>query len=243
VTKHHELPRPSHALSAALAVSHAPFVRQRLILLERIEEKARRAPRFFLVFALENSCVVEQPGANLEEDPGRWRQYLAVLAEIQVSPGLRNRIDISGVVQQTLLEALRDRRSLSGGPKGEAAWLRRILAHNLADEVRKLHAGKRDVARERSLEAALDESSARFGELLAANQSSPSQRATRDEDAVRLAAALAGLPESQREALLLQHWHGWSLARIAEHQGKSTAAVAGLIKRGLAGLRKHLSPE
>jgi RNA polymerase sigma-70 factor (ECF subfamily) len=185
---------------------------------------------------------VTHPEAGLHEDPERWRDYLAVLAQVQLAPGLRGKIDLSGVVQQTLLEAFRDRPVLQGGPAAEAAWLRQVLAHNLADEIRKLTAGRRDVTRERSLQAALQESSARLGDLLAAAQSSPSQRAGRDEDALRLAAALARLPEAQREALVLQHWHGWPLARIAEHLGRSRAAVAGLIKRGLEKLRQELPP-
>jgi RNA polymerase sigma-70 factor (ECF subfamily) len=186
---------------------------------------------------------MDHPDAGLDQDPGRWRDYLAVLAQIHLAPWLRGKIDLSGVVQQTLLEAFRNRPALPG-PADEAAWLRKVLAHNLADEVRRLATGKRDVTRERSLEAALDESSSRLGALLAAEQSSPSQRAEHNEDAVRLAAALAGLPDAQREALILQHWHGWSLAQIAAHMGRSRAAVAGLIKRGLEQLRRRLpAPE
>src|SRR5207253_5004214 len=112
----------------------------------------------------------------------------------------------------------------------------------LTDEVRKLYTQGRDVARERSLEAALDASSARLQSWLAAEQSSPSQQAERHEQAVRLANALATLPEAQREALVLQHWHGWSLAQIASHLGRSESAVAGLLKRGLKQLRQQLHP-
>ncbi|MGH9675615.1 MAG: RNA polymerase sigma factor [Candidatus Acidiferrum sp.] len=186
---------------------------------------------------------MDHPDASLGQDPGRWRDYLAVLAQIQVSPRLRVKVDVSGVAQTTLLEAFRGRPRIQGGPAGEAAWLRQILAHNLADEIRKPSAGKRDIARERSLEAALDDSSARLGNLLAANQSTPRQQAVNNEKDLRLAAALARLPETQREALVLQHWHNWSLGQIAEHLGKSRAAVAGLIKRGLEKLRSELSPE
>jgi RNA polymerase sigma-70 factor (ECF subfamily) len=92
------------------------------------------------------------------------------------------------------------------------------------------------------LEAALAESSARLEGWLAAEQSSPSQRAERNEEAFQLAIALEALPEAQREALVLQHWHGWSLAQIAEHLGRSRSAVAGLIKRGLQQLREALQP-
>jgi RNA polymerase sigma-70 factor (ECF subfamily) len=173
----------------------------------------------------------------------RWHDYLSVLARVQLDPRLRGKIDVSGVVQQTVLEAYQKRAAFqTDHPSQELAWLRRIVANNLADELRKLAAGKRDLARERSLEAALADSSARLGAWLAADQTSPSEGAGRNEQALQLATALARLPEAQREALVLQHWHGWSLAQIAEYLGRSRAAVAGLIKRGLQQLRADLQP-
>src|SRR5579871_3501174 len=129
----------------------------------------------------------------------QYRDYLHLLARLQLDPGLRGKVDLSGVVQQTLLEAHQ-----AGGSPG-LAWLRRVLANNLGDEIRKLTAAKRDRGRERSLEAALEESSARLGRWLAAEQSSPSAPLQREEQALRLARALAALPEAQREALVLQH--------------------------------------
>jgi RNA polymerase sigma-70 factor (ECF subfamily) len=171
----------------------------------------------------------------------RFRAYLDLLARVQVAPGLRAKLDLSGVVQQTLLEAHQAREVWQGwAPEQQAAWLRRALANNLADEIRRLAADKRGGGRERSLEAALEESSCRLAAFLAADESSPSERAGRNEQALRLAEALERLPEAQREALVLQHWHGWTLAQIGEHLGRSQAAVAGLIHRGLEGLRKQL---
>ena len=38
----------------------------------------------------------------------------------------------------------------------------------------------------------------------------------------------------------MQHWHGCSLAEIGAHLGRTPAAVAGLIKRGLRQLRSLL---
>jgi RNA polymerase sigma-70 factor (ECF subfamily) len=189
--------------------------------------------------------VVDNPLDNRGQGLERYRAYLHLLARLQVEPRLQGKIDLSGVVQQTLLEAY---QSLPKLPQPEAAakgaWLRRILANNLADEIRKLGRAKRDVARERSLEAALDQSSSRLEGWLAAVQSSPSQQVQRQEQAVRVAEALARLPEAQREALVLQHWHGWSLAEIARHLDRSPAAVAGLLRRGLRLLRLDLqAPE
>jgi RNA polymerase sigma-70 factor (ECF subfamily) len=174
---------------------------------------------------------------NLED----YRDYLQLLAQLHVDRPLRGKIDLSGIVQQTMLEAheaLSQAGPLQGGHV--AAWLRRVLANNLADEIRRLRTGKRDVIRERSLDAALERSSSRLQSWLAAEQSSPSEPAQRHELSIRVAAALARLPDAQREALVMRHLRGCSLSQIAEHLGRTHAAVAGLLKRGLQQLRNEL---
>jgi RNA polymerase sigma-70 factor (ECF subfamily) len=129
-------------------------------------------------------------------------------------------------------------RGDSGGE--QAAWLRQILANVLANAVRDFGRQRRDAALERSLEASLAESSARLECFLAAEQSSPSQQAQRNEQTLRLARALAGLPDPQREALLLRHCQGLSVAEIGDRLGRSRAAVASLLRRGLQQLREVL---
>lgn len=113
----------------------------------------------------------------------------------------------------------------------------------MANALRDFTRDKRDIGRERSVEEALDESTTRVEEWLVAEQSTPSQAAEKHEETLRLANALLQLPEAQREALVLQHWEGWSLAQIGEKLGRSPAAVAGLIKRGLSQLRSLLQQE
>ena len=118
----------------------------------------------------------------------RFRAFLLLLARLQLAPRLQGKVDLSGVVQQTLLESTR--RSTGSRPWDEAqkaAWLRKVLAHNLTDEVRKLPPAGRDVAREQPLEALMERSSARLEAWLAADQTSPSQRAARQEQLLRLA--------------------------------------------------------
>jgi RNA polymerase sigma-70 factor (ECF subfamily) len=171
----------------------------------------------------------------------RFRSYLHLLARLQLGAHSPVRLDPSDVVQQTLLEAHRELERCRGQTDAErAAWLRQILAHNLADAVRGQHRDKRDVRRERSLEHQLEQSSARLACLLAAAESSPSQQAIRHEESVRLAEALAALPEAQREAVVLQHWHGLTLAQIGARLDRTPVAVAGLLKRGLKRLRELL---
>jgi RNA polymerase sigma-70 factor (ECF subfamily) len=167
-----------------------------------------------------------------------------LLARLHLDPRLRGKLDASDLAQQSLLAACRSLDQFRGRTDAElAAWLRQILAHQLAHAVRDLGRAKRDIRRERSLEAALGESSARLERWLAADQSSPSAQLQRQEQAVQMAAALETLPEAQREALVLHYWQGWTLPQIATHLGRSPAAVAGLLQRGLKALRRHLSHE
>ena len=173
-----------------------------------------------------------------------FRDYLRLLARARLDPRLAAKLDPSDIVQQTLLEAHQERAAFRGGTRAElAAWLRQVLARNLANALRDFRRDKRDVARERGLDAILAESLARADDWLAAEQSSPSERVERQEDLARLAAALEALAEPQREVVVLRHLHGWSLHDIARHLGRSRAAVAGLLHRGLQQVRSVLQPE
>jgi RNA polymerase sigma-70 factor (ECF subfamily) len=107
----------------------------------------------------------------------RFQDYLHLLTRLPLDPGWQGKIDRSGVVRQTLFEAHRAWEQL--GTRDQAwqmAWLRRALAHNLTDAVRKLGACRRGAAPERSLDQALEESSARLESWLADGHSSPSAR-------------------------------------------------------------------
>jgi RNA polymerase sigma-70 factor (ECF subfamily) len=186
------------------------------------------------------AAVNSKPDVSIPELQ-RYRTYLRMLAEVQLGGQAKVAIDPSDVVQQTLLDAHRDRDRYRGRTEAEwAAWLRRLLACNLADAMRARGRAKRDAGRQRSLEAALEASSSRLEAWLAADQSSPSERAERNEAVLRLVEALARLPEANRKALVLRHCQGLSLTEISARLGRTPAAVAGLLKRGLAELRTLL---
>lgn len=171
----------------------------------------------------------------------RFRDYLRLLARLQLGTSPTGRVDPSDIVQQTLMEAFEKREQFRGNTQAEqAAWLRRILARNVADVFRAQGRLKRDVTRERSLEEQLDQSSARLGSWLALAQASPSEVAQQHEQAILLANALARLPEHQREVLVLHYWQGCSLAEIGASLDRTTSSVAGLLKRGLKQLRTQL---
>jgi RNA polymerase sigma-70 factor (ECF subfamily) len=171
----------------------------------------------------------------------RCREYLCMLARLQISPRLQGKVDHSDVVQQTLLKAHEKRDQFRGHSDAELiAWLRQILANQLAESMRHFGAEARDLAREKSLHLGVEDSSARLDSWLAAEQSTPSQRVMREEQHLRLAEALAHLPEDQRQAVELHHLQGYSVAEAAELMNRSRAAVVGLLFRGLKKLRQLL---
>jgi RNA polymerase sigma-70 factor (ECF subfamily) len=173
-----------------------------------------------------------------------FRDYLRLLAQLELDPRLRSRLDPSDIVQQTLLQAHQALDQFLGeGHAALAAWLRQILARNLAMAVRDHCRARRDVRRERDLQAGLNRSSARLEAWLAADQTSPSLRAQRNEQLLRLAEALAALPDDQRDAVLLHFIGGLSLAETGARLGRSQAAAVGLIQRGLKKLRTLLPEE
>jgi RNA polymerase sigma-70 factor (ECF subfamily) len=174
-----------------------------------------------------------------DRPPTRYRDYLLLLARLQFDPRLRGKLDPSDIVQQTMLQAHCKRDQFRGRTEAErAAWLRAILAHVMADAARKYGHGV--LGRERSLEMSLEEFSRRLERWLEDSQPSPGQKLDRHEQLLRLADAMARLPEDQRRAVELRHLQGLPVSEIGQLMGRSTAAVGGLLQRGLRALREML---
>jgi RNA polymerase sigma-70 factor (ECF subfamily) len=170
-----------------------------------------------------------------------FREHLGLLARLQLSANLAGKIDLSGVVQQTLLEAYQAGDDFPSGAAQQAGWLRRALANNLTDEIRRLGSRGQERVQEHSLEQALEASSARLEAWLACEAPTPGSAAIHNEQLARLAEALLELPEDQRVAVELHHLRVLSLADVGQRLGRSREAVAGLIFRGLKKLRSLLA--
>lgn len=171
-----------------------------------------------------------------------FREHLLSLARSQIQSHLQARIDLSGVVQQTLFEAhqaavplrAEDSQVLTG-------WLRKLLARNLIDALRWHFALKRDVRRERAMATVREASSLRPLDTLAADHSSPSRRLIRAESFDDVCRALRDLPDDQRQVLELHYLEGLSLQQLAQRLDRSPGAVAGLLFRGMRTLRGHFA--
>jgi RNA polymerase sigma-70 factor (ECF subfamily) len=165
----------------------------------------------------------------------RYRDYLRLLARLQLDDRLQGKLDPSDVVQQTLVKAHKNLEQFRGQTDAElAGWLRRILANTMTDAVRKYQI---ELKLERSLVESLDDSSAKLEAWLHDDSDSPSGHAVRNEQVLQLASALANLPDEQRQAVELRYLKDVNVTEIAQLMGKTEPAIAGLLRRGLQRLR------
>lgn len=171
-----------------------------------------------------------------------YTRYLTLLARVQIGRRLQGKVDPSDVVQETFLEAHRQIANFRGNSEGElVAWLRRILAGQIALTLRRFLGTKgRDLKLERELAAQIDQSSEILDGGLVASNSTPSQHASRREQALLLADALDRLPEDYREVIILRHLEGLSFAEVSQRMGRSEDSVQKLWVRALANLRRSL---
>ncbi len=173
-------------------------------------------------------------------DLERYRDYLRILVELQLDPAMRGKVDLSGVVQQTLLEAHLEGEKRPQNEEEVMPWLRRILVNNLRDEQRLWTAQKRDVGREVSLDDAIEQSSFRMEKFIAADESRPDQQVLKNEQVLAVSVAMAKLPEAERQVLILKNWDGLAVSEIAERTGLSHIKVANSLRKALKLLREEL---
>ena len=178
-----------------------------------------------------------------------YRNYMRMVVRTGLGPKLRERVELSDVVQEALVEVVRQFPQFTG--QNEAAlvgWLRRLVGQKLADLGRyhsraKRSGGSPDVP----LDAAIDPAGAadpgsggggKLLDMLALSQTSPSEAASRRELTVLLADAVAGLPEQEAEVLWLYHADGLSFEAIGDRLGVSRKSIRGIYARGLRDLKR-----
>jgi RNA polymerase sigma-70 factor (ECF subfamily) len=178
------------------------------------------------------------PCDDVDRVLGRYRAFLETLKVIYIDPRLKRFFDMSDIVQITWLEVSRDLERIEGlDVTGRKRWLFTMFKNNLKDEIRKIPPVTLVSLEE--LRGAEGKSWCGLKEVLAAKDSSPSERAAKQEEELLLAEALSRLDPRQRDVLSLRR-HGWKLKEIAEHLGCTTGSVAGLLHRGLKELPELL---
>ena len=169
------------------------------------------------------------------------RSYLGFFARSQVETWLRRKVDASDLVQETMLEACRDLSRFEGHTEKEwLAWLRKILAHNAADFVRRYRGTeKRAADREVPFRDPGDSRSPGAPEP-AAPQATPSQEFLQLDTELRVTAALSELPPDYQEVIVLRDLQRLPFGEVAERMGRSRPAVQMLWGRAIRKMQEAL---
>lgn len=167
-----------------------------------------------------------------------YRNYLTVLATIQMDKHLRRRMNPSDLVQEAMLAAHRDFPAFRGGCERELlAWLRQVLISCLHHAVEMhLKAKKRDVRREvpfEQLAAAVDRSAMHLSQMFQDRGCSPSATVRQRERAVAVADQLAKLKPDYRDVIVLRNLQGLSFEEIADRMDRKAGAVRMLWLRAI----------
>jgi RNA polymerase sigma-70 factor, ECF subfamily len=171
----------------------------------------------------------------------QYHSYLRLMARTLLGSTLKLRVDSSDLVQEAFLEAYRDFPRFAGSTEAELlAWLRRILARNLADRARYAAAELRDHRRTRSLEALVEQASCSVAQALADTATTPSAAVARRERAVLLADALESLRADYREVVILRNLEGLKFSEVATRMGRSSGAIRMLWARAIERLSEAL---
>ncbi|MBH8566087.1 sigma-70 family RNA polymerase sigma factor, partial [Nostoc sp. CENA67] len=157
------------------------------------------------------------------------RQFLLTVAAAEMPDYLTPKGGASDLVQNTLANAYLARARFCGRTLDELrAWLRGILANELADFRRRYRAACRDAAREAPVDAA---------DASAATGSQPIDHLIRAERAEAVAAAVERLPADARSVLALRLDCGLGFREIGEHLGRTEEAARKVFLRALERLR------
>lgn len=169
----------------------------------------------------------------------QYSHYLTLLARMQIGKRLQGKVDAADLVQEVFLSVQKQFPQFRGNTEAEfVSWLRRIMAGQFALVLRRYMGTKgRDVNLERDLVAELDQSSMMLDRGLVASHSTPSQHASRREQAVLLAEALSKLSQDHREVIVLRHLEALSFAEVAVRMSRTENSVYKLWVRALGNLR------
>ncbi|MCA9192666.1 MAG: sigma-70 family RNA polymerase sigma factor [Planctomycetales bacterium] len=185
----------------------------------------------------------EPTSTSLNQELEQYRPMLLVLAQLQIGKKLRRKLDPEDLVQEVMQRAYTHFPAFEFPNDSEKvkAWLLVIMGNVIKDLLKHFSANKRELAKEQSVALDLKQSAVGIEAFLAAEQSTPSLVASRNEELLKLAKGLELIPEDSREVIVLKHLQNKSLQEIAGFTGRSVPSVAGLLRRGLARLREHLT--
>lgn len=164
----------------------------------------------------------------------RYHQTIMEVARRKLGPRLRLKEDPDDLAQTTFREATRDfGRYQYQGQGSLLRWLMQILQNKIRDKAEFYSAGKRDLSKERAMEAGpKDGDDVPTPMEFVSGDLSVTQVVQRDENFELLHESLSELSPEHRKAISLVFFEGLPLRKAGERMGgKSEDAVRMMLRR------------
>lgn len=173
----------------------------------------------------------------------RHRDAVHRLVQLRLDRRLRQRIDVSDIVQETMMEANRRLREYMETPRMDFhLWLRQIARDRMIDAHRR-HRGtsKRSMDREQELQVRTPEqSSVDLAGQLKDLELTPAAAALNREMVQLVESALTNLEDPDSEIILMRHYENLSNQEVAQALGLSEPAASMRYLRAIRRLREAL---
>ena len=160
------------------------------------------------------------------------------MVRFRMGTELRSKLESMDLVQETLIHALKRLDDFTYKDEGDfVRWISKIAENEVRGNLRKLHAGKRDIRKE----VRFDKDGSATGPGFVASPglirtTTPSVIMSRKDEMVKLEKAMDELKPQYREVIILTKIEGLSYKEISEKLGKSNDAIRKLVSRAMAEL-------
>lgn len=180
----------------------------------------------------------------LAEFAEQHKPKLMSALERKVGSGLRSKLDLEDILQETLTRAVKDLPQMNFDGGDPLGWLYQVMDRQIVDLHRyHFEAKKRDAGREVSANRPIggDSENRGFADLLIASMTSPSAAVSRDFRMMRVYSALEKLSEEMQNAIRWRYLDNLPSQEIATRLGKSDVATRVLLSRAIRKLQNSLA--
>lgn len=174
----------------------------------------------------------------------RHRNSIRQMVRMRLDKRIQNRVDVSDVVQDVLVEANRRLQNYLGDPVMPFhLWLRQIAKDRIIDAHRRHRvSARRSVDREQSMASprGYDQSSVELAALLGDSELTPAAALMQNEMARRVEDAITELDEKDSEIIVMRHYEHLSNQEIGQVLNLSEPAASMRYLRAIRRLKQIL---
>ena len=160
------------------------------------------------------------------------------IVRFRMGTELRGKLESMDLVQDAFLAAVKNLGNFEYRDEGDfLRWMSKIAENRIRDNLKRLHADKRDIRREVPIDhrvPATGDNCPRMPEPI--RTTTPSVIISLSEELDKLENAMNLLKPQYREVIVLSQIEGLSLKKIGDKLGKSDDAVRMLVARAMASL-------